>query len=207
MVDSFMVDSFMVDSFMVDNRQDFWRMATMASFLVLASALTSGCAIDAATTVVEDRAFSNVVTDTETKANISKRLLSPSNNDLFFDVSTDAYEGRIMLTGAVKVAQDRERAAALAQGLRGVKIVYNEIQVTNKGGFQNTANDVWINAKIKTKYFTETGVKSINLRWRVVNGTVYLLGFARSEKERRLAIALAKNTTYVNGVVDHIAVK
>ncbi len=192
---------------MVDNRQGLWRVATMATFLVLSCAVTSGCAIDAATTVAEDRQFSQVVTDTETKANITKRLLSEKNNDLFFDVSTDAYEGRVMLTGSVKTAQDRERAATVAQGLRGVKIVYNEIQVTDKGGFQNTANDLWINAKIKAKYLAEIGVKSVNLRWRVVNGTVYLLGFARSEKERRIAIGLAKDTNYVTGVIDHIAVK
>ena len=192
---------------MVDKRRGVWRVAGLALFVMLAGAATSGCVIDAATTVVEERKFSNVVSDTETKANITKRLLSPNNSDLFFDVSTDAYEGRVMLTGSVKTARDRERAAALVQGLRGVRIVYNEIQVTDKGGFQNTANDAWINAKLNAKYFAETGVKSINLRWRVVNGTVYLLGYARSEKERRLAIALAKDTKYVTGVTDHIAVK
>ena len=112
-----------------------------------------------------------------------------------------------MLTGSVKTARDRERAATLVQGLRGVRIVYNEIQVTDKGSFQSTANDVWINAKIKAKYLAEIGVKSVNLRWRVVNGTVYLLGFARSENERRLMIALTKNTKSVIGVIDHIAVK
>ncbi|MDA1324725.1 MAG: BON domain-containing protein [Proteobacteria bacterium] len=192
---------------MVDDRQKFWRVALVATMVMLSGAITSGCAIDAATTIAEDRPFNKVLTDTETKADITKRLLSPENNDLFFDVSTDSYEGRVMLTGSVKTARDRERAAALAQGLHGVKIIYNEIQVTNKGGFQNTANDAWINAKIKSKYIAEKGVKSINLRWRVVNGTVYLLGFARSEKERRIAIALAKDTKFVTGVIDHIAVK
>jgi osmotically-inducible protein OsmY len=192
---------------MVDDRQGFWRVASVAVYLVLAGTVMSGCVIDATTTVVEDRPFSKVFKDTETKANITKRLLRPENNDLFFDVSSDAYEGRIMLTGSVKSESDRQRAAALVQGLRGVKIVYNEIQVTGKDGFQNTANDLWINAKIKAKYFAETGVKSVNLRWRVVNGVVYLLGFARSEKERKLTIALTKNTNYVTGVIDHIAVK
>lgn len=192
---------------MVDNRQAIRHVVTMAAFLALSCVVTSGCVIDAATTVVEEREFSNVLTDTEIKANITKRLLDPENNDLFFDVSSDSYEGRVMLTGSVKTERDRERVVTLVQGLRGVKIVYNEIQVTAKGSFQNTANDVWINAKLKTKYFAEVGVKSINLRWRVVNSKVYLLGFARSEKERRLSIALAKDTKYVTRVIDHIAVK
>jgi osmotically-inducible protein OsmY len=192
---------------MVDNRQGSWRGAYVAVSLMLSGAVTTGCAIDAATTVVEDRPFSNVLKDTETKINITKRLLSPENNDLFFDVTTDAYEGRIMLTGSVNSPNERERAATLAQGLRGVKIVYNELQVSYKGGFANATNDAWINAKLKAKYFAERGVKSINLRWRVVNGRVYLLGFARNPKERLLAIALAKNTKHVLGVTDHIAVK
>lgn len=192
---------------MVDNRQGSWHAIAMAVSLTLLAGITSGCAIDAATTVVEDRPFNDVIADTEIKANVTKRLLDPANNDLFFDISSDAYEGRVMLTGSVKTLRDRERAAALLQGLRGVKVVYNEVQVTDKGGFRNTANDVWINTKLNTKYFAEIGIKSINLRWRVINGGVYLLGYARSEKERRLMIALAKDTRYVTKVVDHIAVK
>jgi len=190
---------------MVDSVKGYWRMAAAAAFLVLACAVTSGCVIDAATTAAEDRKFSEVIDDAEIKTNITKRLLSTAD-DLFFDVSSDSYEGRVMLTGSVKTQRDRERAAALVQGLRGVKIVYNEIQVTDKGGFKNTANDVWINAKLKAKYLAETGIKSVNLRWRVVNGMVYLLGFARSQKERELMIAVTKNTNYVTGVVEHIAV-
>lgn len=197
----------MVDKAAVDNRHGISRIAGMALFLVLSGAVLSGCAIDAATTVVEDRKFSNVMDDTEIKANVIKRLLTPTDNDLFLDVSTDVYEGRVMLTGAVYIARDKERAEALVRDLRGVNTIYNDIQVTDKGGFKNTANDVWINAKLKAKYFAEVGVKSINLRWRVVNGTVYLLGLARSDKERRLMIQLAKNTQYVTGVVQHIVVK
>lgn len=192
---------------MASNRHGFWRMAGLAVFLVTSGAVTSGCAIDAATTVVEEREFSTVLDDTEIKTNVVKRLLTPSNSDLFFDVSTDVYEGRVMLTGSVYVDRDKDRAAALVRDLRGVKTIYNEIQVTDKGGFKNTANDVWINAKLKAKYFAEVDVKSINLRWRVVNGTVYLLGLARNDRERRLMIALAKDTKHVTGVVSHIAMK
>lgn len=192
---------------MAVNRRGYWRGAAFAAFIACAGLMTSGCVIDAATTVVEDRQFGHVISDTETRMNITKRLLAAENNDLFFDVHTDTYEGRVMLTGAVKTPRDRERAAALVHGLPGVKIVYNEIQVTDKGGFESAANDFWIDTKILTKMVAEQDIKSVNLRWRVVNGTVYLLGFARSEKERQIAIALAKDTQYVTRVIDHIAVR
>ncbi len=192
---------------MADSRQNIWRVLFVIGTLVSAGVVTTGCAIDAATTVVEERKFSDVINDTEIKANINKRLLNPTNSDLFFYLNTDVYEGRVMLTGSVKSERDRQRAVALMKGLRGIRATFNEIQVTDKGGLENTANDVWINAKIKAKYFAEIDVKSINLRWRVVNGTVYLLGFARNPRERQLMIILAKDTNHVQGVVDHISMK
>lgn len=122
-----MVDKAAVDKAAIDNRHGIWRMAGMALLLLLSGAVLSGCAIDAATTVVEERKFSNVIDDTEIKANVIKRLLTPTNNDLFLDVSTDVYEGRVMLTGSVYVARDKERAEALVRDLRGVTMIYNEI--------------------------------------------------------------------------------
>jgi osmotically-inducible protein OsmY len=192
---------------MVASGKGLGRVATMTGLLLLAGFATSGCAIDAATSVAEDRRFSQVIADTEIKTDINKRLLSKKNRDLFFDVTTDIYEGRVMLTGSVKIARDRQRAGDLVNGLRGVRALYNEIQVTSKGGFTNTANDTWISTKIKTKLLAEKGVKSINYQWNVVNGIVYMIGRARTQAELRQVLAIVKDTKHVTGIVQHIAVR
>lgn len=192
---------------MADRRHGLSRNMVAAALLFLTGVGTSGCAIDAATSVAEDRRFSQVIADTEVKTDINKRLLSETNRDLFFDVSSDIYEGRVMLTGSVKTARDRQRAGALVNGLRGVRTVYNEIQVTNEGGFTNTANDAWISTKIKAKLLAEKGVKSINYKWRVVNSVVYFIGRARTQKEFNKVLALVKDTQHVTRVVQHIAVR
>ncbi len=192
---------------MVDNQLGLWRAAKLAALLLLTGIGSSGCAINAATTVAEDRHLSAIVADTETKLDINKRLLSDRNRDLFFDVSTDIYEGRVMLTGSVKTARNRQRAGALVHGLRGVRTVYNEIQITSKGGFSNTANDTWISTKIRAKLLAEKGVKSINYKWNVVNSVVYLIGRARNRTELRKLLALVKDTQHVTKVVQHIALR
>ena len=192
---------------MVGNPHSARRTATLVVLLLLTGIGTSGCAIDAATSVAEDRRFSAIVADTEIKLDINKRLLSEKNRDLFFDVSTDTYEGRVMLTGSVKTPRDRQRAVALVNGLRGVRTIYNEIQVTHKGGFPNTANDTWISTKIKAKLLAEKGVTSINYKWNVVNSVVYMIGRARSQHELRKVLAIVKDTKHVTGVVQHIAVR
>ena len=78
--------------------------------------LAQGCA------AVEDRRFGQVATDAEIRLDINKRVLNGKNQDLFFDLKTNVYEGRVMLTGAVKsAAANRTRIAGLAKGIPGVR--------------------------------------------------------------------------------------
>lgn len=190
---------------MADRTGTLRRAAARAVILLLGVAPVTGCAIDAATTVAADRPAGAVVNDAEIVLDINKRLLSEKNRDLYFDVTTNAYEGRVMLTGTVKTARDRERAGALVNGLHGVRALYNDLQVTSEGGFTQAANDTWITTKIRARLVAEKGVKSINYRWHTVNGVVYIIGRARNQAELDKVLAIIKDTQYVTRVVQHIA--
>jgi osmotically-inducible protein OsmY len=191
---------------MVDNFMHSLRILFGVAFLGVASMLAAGCAIDAATSPASDRSMSQVVTDAEIVLDINKRLLASENQDLFFDVTTNVYEGRVMLTGSVRTARERQRAGALVNGLRGVRTVYNELQVTDAGGFKNTAHDVWISTKIRARLVAARNIKSINFRWQTVNGVVYLIGRAEDRGELDRVLALIKDTEHVTGLIEHVAV-
>lgn len=191
---------------MADRKNARGRLAALAVAVLLGAAPVAGCAIDAATTVAADRPMSQVVNDAEIVLDINKRLLAEENRDLFFDVTTNAYEGRVMLTGSVRTERDRQRAVALVDGLRGVRAVYNELQVTGAGGLANTANDAWISTKIRARLVAEKGIRSINYRWHTVNGVVYLIGRAQSRTELDKVLAIIKDTKHVTRLVQHVAV-
>ena len=180
---------------------------------ILAVALvTSACTrptgwIDAATTVAEDRSISQVATDAEIRLDLNKKLLGGKYRDLFFEVSTDVHEGRVMLTGSVKSTANKNRITALAQDITGIRTIYNDMQVTDAGGFQNAANDVWIESKIKARLVTEKGVGSINLRWRTVNATVYVIGRVRTAQEMAKVLTVIRDVDHVTKVVNHIVIK
>jgi len=191
---------------------------TMRRFLrpglaILAVALvTSACTrptgwIDAATTVAEDRSFSQVATDAEIRLDLNKKLLGSKYRDLFLEVSTDVHEGRVMLTGSVKSAANKNRITALAQDITGIRTIYNDMQVTNEGGFKNAANDVWIEGKIKARLVAEKGVRSINLRWRAVNGVVYVIGRLRTAAEISKVLTVIRDVDHVIKVINHIVIK
>ena len=112
-----------------------------------------------------------------------------------------------MLTGAVKSAANRTRIENLAKGIPGVRTIYNNVQVTDAGGFKNTANDVWIKTKINSQLLAENGVNSANYQTRVVNSVVYIIGRALSQHELGKVLTIAKRTDHVSKVVHHIEVR
>jgi len=170
-----------------------------------------GCAdptspLDVATTVAEDRPFGQVANDAAIKLEFDRQLATGNARNLYFDVSSDVYEGRMMLTGSVKTQADRERVVALARNVRGVKVVYDDVQVTAAGGFGSSAKDALIEAKIKARLIGAKGIKSINFRWQSVNGTIYLIGRARTRNELDSVLAVIKDTDDVKSVVSHVEV-
>ena len=125
-------------------------MACVAG-LVLAGCSSPTMMLDAATTVAEDRSMSQVASDVGLKIDINTKLLSNKYRDLFLDVNTNVYENRVMLTGSVETTADKRRATLLVRGIKGVTKVINELQVTADGSLGDTANDLWIETKLKAR--------------------------------------------------------
>ena len=107
---------------------------------VVGVALVTGCAwiptmvsqgVDAATTIGEHRSFYATAEDYSTKSEIVSRFV---DENLALDVSTDVYQGRVMLTGLVKSAAIRKKAEELARQVPAVHELFNDLQITEAGG-------------------------------------------------------------------------
>ena len=165
-----------------------------------------GAPVGAVTTVAEDRPLSEAGTDLRIKTNIVTAFAEEAKG-LLVDVSTDVYEGQVLLTGSVKKPEDRRTAEAITQGISGVRQIFNEIQVTEEGGLKASAKDLAIETKLKANLLTAKGVTSINYRWRAVNGVVYFFGLARSQEELDKVLATARQIDGVKDVVSHVLIK
>jgi osmotically-inducible protein OsmY len=188
------------------------RLGACAAVACVAGLALAGCSsptmmLDAATTVAEDRSMSQVATDVGLKFDINAKLLSNKYRDLFLDVNTNVYENRVMLTGSVETGSHKRRATLLVRGIKGITKVINELQVTDDGSLKDTANDLWIETKLKARLVGAKGVSSINYRWRSVNGVVYFIGVAQNRGELAKVIRIARDTGHVNKVVSHVRIK
>ena len=180
------------------------RCFTIVTLVGLLAACTQPTGlVNVASSPAEDRSLETLRDDTAITFDINEVLLGEKYRDLFPEISTDVYEHVVMLTGTVKFARNKQRATELVRGIKGVKRIINKLQVTKNYGIGPAANDLWIETKLKVLLLGTKDIRSINYRWRSVNGTVYLIGAARSQTELNTVLNVIRTTERVKKVVNH----
>ena len=154
----------------------------------------------------EERSFNNYVSDTIILAQLKNEYFT-KNENIFFFVSVDVLEGRVMLTGSVEQIDERIEATKLAWGIEGVNEVINEIQISNDEDILDYADDLVMKTKINAKLLLEKSILSLNYSIEVVNGVVYLIGIAQNQKELDAVIEISKKTYGVTSVISYVRLK
>ena len=154
----------------------------------------------------EERSFNNYVEDTIVLAQLKNEYFS-NNENIFFQVSVEVIEGRVLLTGNVEQIDERIEATKLAWGIKGVNEVINEIQISNDEGILDYADDLIMKTKINAKLLLEKNILNLNYSVEVVNGIVYLIGIAQDQKELNAVTEISKNTYGVTSVISYVRLK
>ena len=181
--------------------------------LLLLLFITSGCQTAYMTGISkavlidkEERSFNNYVEDTIIVAQLKNEYFS-NNENIFFQVSVEVIEGRVLLTGNVEQIDERIEATKLAWGIKGVNEVINEIQISNNEGILDYADDLIMKTKINAKLLLEKNILNLNYSVEVVNGIVYLIGIAQDQKELDAVTEISKNTYGVTSVISYVRLK
>ena len=182
-------------------------LAVAATMAVVTACTQPTGLVNVASSPAEDRSLQTLHDDAAITLDINEALIGKQYSDLFAELSTDVYERVVMLTGTVKFAKNKQRATDLVRGVKGVKRIINELQVTSDYGPGAAANDLWIETKLKVKLLGTKGIRSINYRWRSVNGIVYVIGAGRSQKEINTLLNVIRTTDRVNKVVNHVWIR
>ena len=168
--------------------------------------LVVGAGAMAGNAAMQERGFTKTVEDTATEAKISAALLDHSGT-LFVDVSAEVYEGRALLTGDVKTAEDRIEAVRRTWNVSGVDEVINEIQIEDDSDLLDAARDQWISAQLSAKVTLDKKIKGLNYSIETVNGTVYLMGIAQNKAEVDRVRDHARQLPYVRRVISYVRIK
>ncbi|MDR0478964.1 MAG: BON domain-containing protein, partial [Burkholderiaceae bacterium] len=111
-------------------------------------------------------------------------------------VTVTSYYRMVLLTGEVTAENDRARAQILAQGVEGVRGVYNDLVVMPPAGVLSRSQDAYITSKVRAHLIHANGVPAASVKVLTERGTVYLMG--------RLTYQEAQTTTKAIQQVDGV---
>ncbi|MBV9826382.1 MAG: BON domain-containing protein [Alphaproteobacteria bacterium] len=165
-----------------------------------------GAAGGAGYAAAQERGVDGTVNDFTIKTNIENALIS-TNPEMQKGVTTNVYGGRVVLTGRLPTEQMKIAAAGIAGRTPNVRSVYNEIVVAPDPGLWDGTRDAWINTQVRSQMVLDPTVRSVNYTVDTENGTVYLIGSARSQGELDRATQIARYVPGVRKVVSYVELR
>jgi osmotically-inducible protein OsmY len=163
--------------------------------------------VNVASSPAEDRSFETLSADTAITFDINEILLGEKYRDLFAEISTDAYERVVLLTGTVKFAQNKQRATGPCARRERCQTNRERITGHKRLRHRHRSKRSLDRNQAEGPAARDQDVRSINYRWRSVNGTVYVIGAARSQQEMDTVLDVIRKTDRVKKVINHAWVR
>ncbi len=180
--------------------------------LMSSSLLTTGClpilmggVAAAGYVTAQDRSVQAAVSDITIKTHIKDRL-TQQNYQYLTQVEITVLHGDVLMTGVVGNPKAAAEVEAVAQSVEGVKNVYNELFTDAYYPAKQYSKDAWLLTEIKSLMFADSNIKSVNYNIDVVNGHVYVFGFAKDSSEIETVKHLLRTTKGVVQVHNFIKV-
>jgi osmotically-inducible protein OsmY len=151
----------------------------------------------------QERGANGTYNDFNVKTSIEQGFLQ-INPLIQQGVTTSVYDGRVLLTGRAPTAEVKTEAIRIARAVPGVRAVYDEIEVAPLEGVWDNAQDTWITARVRSALVLDPDIRSGNYTIDTENGSVYLIGSARSQYEFDRAVRIARYVPGVKRVVSYV---
>ena len=148
-------------------------------------------------TAMDVRRKDDVKVDVEIDMTVSKKLSDQKGDELKY-VSLLVFARHGVLAGFVKNDEARRKAEELAKTDKRFRSLTNKLIVGAAGG--GIASNAVLDKKIDLKLTATKGVSSVNMRWKVYGGDVFLMGVAQSKAEADLAIKTVRGMDGVKTV-------
>ena len=153
----------------------------------------------------QERGVAGSVEDIRLKTDIEEAFLQ-ANPALPLPVTVTVYDGRVLLTGRLASRELKAQARQVASQRRGVRAVYDEIEVGPTNGMDQ-AEDALITARLRSGMILDADIRSGNFNIDTTNHSVYLIGTARSQTEIDRATQLARYIPGVTRVVSYMDIR
>lgn len=136
----------------------------------------------------------------------AQSMLLQADRDAYKGVSVRAWDGGVLLTGAVSKPEQRRRAAEIVRTVEGVTQVSDDLVLTENPAHPMYLPDTGLEQRIYAALLGNDAVMGAYVV-RVVNGVAFLQGTTRTKADADKAAELVRGFDGVKWVVDRISVR
>jgi osmotically-inducible protein OsmY len=154
----------------------------------------------------QERGVDGAAGDMTIKTNIEAELIK-RDPMLQAGITTTVYGGRVLLTGRVASPEMKAAAGQIAGSTQNVRALYDEVEVAPAGSAWDDAKDAWITTRVRSEMVVDADIRSVNYTIDTANGSVYLIGSARSQAELDRATRIARYVPDVRRVVSYVEIR
>lgn len=171
--------------------------------IVVGTTLSVGCGsvlatlqagpIEAAPT---SRTLGQIIEDDniETKSIVNIHAADSAFHDAHINVVS--YNGFVLIAGQVNNEALKDKATDVVREIRGVRRIYNELELAAPSSGITRTSDTWITTKVKSWLLGSTDIQGSRVKVVTENGVVYLMGLASNQEADRIA----EKTAGISGV-------
>lgn len=106
-------------------------------------------------------------------------------------IQIHSFNRSVLIVGQVPDSQTKQLATKIAQEIRQVNRVHNELEIGQAIGYGRRSKDNFLASRVKTRLLTADNVQSSRIDVITNNGSVYLMGLVTRDESQR-AVEAAK---------------
>ncbi len=121
----------------------------------------------------------------ETKAAVNIHAADPLFKEAHIDIAS--YNGYVLIAGQVQDQALKNKATEVVREIRGVRRIYNELEIAAPSSAMTRSSDTWITTKVKSFLLANSNTQGYRVKVVTENGVVYLMGLATATEVERIA--------------------
>ncbi len=149
---------------------------------------------------ISSKGFKSSFNDSYIKTKIVTNI-SILDIDNLSNVSVNVSKGKVLLTGYIDNYDKRLEIVKNVWRIDGVKEIINELKIDDTISISDRASDLLFKTKINSQLLFKSGINSNNYNVDVVDGEVYIIGFADNLDEKIEVEKLLSNLEGVSKLV------
>jgi osmotically-inducible protein OsmY len=115
-------------------------------------------------------------------------------------VNVTSFNRGVLLSGECLSQEDKARIEQIVAGVPNVRVIYNQLLVSQASALSGRSTDAFITSKVKGRFLDHGQFSANHVKVVTEWGTVFLLGMV-TQKEADAAVEIARTTSGVQKVV------